>query len=437
MPRIPIYAATIGAALLTSILIGACDSRSLAYQALGSRPFVLLGVLSYALYLWHWSVLAISRWTIGIDKWTAPLQVALTFMLAFLCYKFVEKPLRHANWSSANFSTIAYGLGASLGCAGFLLFLGSGGLGQIYLGSEARLISKGVSTLTDKQMFRGTVAWSGEKCVLSADNQVGKQIRQENCTFRSAGSPRLQFLVIGNSFSAAEIEMSKVLAVEDLGSVTVTSTWGASAVPEVPNLTPWKKANAYYWSDVIPGLVRQLRSGDIVMMIDDVAWFAGNVPSLTLLQKGLVRFVTQLRDRNIGVIFQTANPFMRESGCTPDSAANQWFHRNNNHPLCTFYTKADSVSRRSSLQHMLDELELRFYNFKVLDLFDVFCPNELCTFQDQDGTFLYRDEFSHPSVEASIRAQAELLRTVQMLQQKMVRYVGQADERRPAPVMPF
>ena len=36
-----------------------------------------VGLLSYALYLWHWSVLSISAWTVGIHPWTVPFQVGL------------------------------------------------------------------------------------------------------------------------------------------------------------------------------------------------------------------------------------------------------------------------------------------------------------------------------------------------------------------------
>ena len=52
-------------------------------------------------------------------------------------------------------------------------------------------------------------------------------------------------MVIGNSFSAAQFEMYTILSEEGLGSVTLTSSWGASPVPEIP------KANAYYWDTVV------------------------------------------------------------------------------------------------------------------------------------------------------------------------------------------
>ena len=38
---------------------------------------IYIGLISYSLYLWHWGVLSISRWTIGIYWWTLPFQIAI------------------------------------------------------------------------------------------------------------------------------------------------------------------------------------------------------------------------------------------------------------------------------------------------------------------------------------------------------------------------
>ena len=65
------------------------------------------------------------------------------------------------------------------------------------------------------------------------------------------------------------------------------------------------------------------------------------------------------------------------------------------------------------------QLELRHQNLKVLDLFDVFCPGDVCMYQAPNGEFMYRDEYSHPSAEASIISQAKLLESVRDLMAKM------------------
>ena len=64
------------------------------------QPLVAyLGRISYALYLWHWPVYTLLRWTIGLDApATRLLAVALTVALAAVSYHGFEMPLRRAGW---------------------------------------------------------------------------------------------------------------------------------------------------------------------------------------------------------------------------------------------------------------------------------------------------------------------------------------------------
>jgi peptidoglycan/LPS O-acetylase OafA/YrhL len=55
-----------------------------------------IGKRSYSLYLWHWPVFVVLRWTIGIDDaLTRTIGVALSFALAAISYRWVELPIRH------------------------------------------------------------------------------------------------------------------------------------------------------------------------------------------------------------------------------------------------------------------------------------------------------------------------------------------------------
>ncbi|MET4483105.1 acyltransferase family protein [Bradyrhizobium sp. F1.13.3] len=65
---------------------------------LSSRPAVLLGLISYPLYLWHWPLLAylgIVRHGVPnfLEIWAA---VVAAIVLSILTYRFVEWPVRHA-----------------------------------------------------------------------------------------------------------------------------------------------------------------------------------------------------------------------------------------------------------------------------------------------------------------------------------------------------
>lgn len=82
--------------------------------ALLSHPWVVgLGLLSYSLYLWHWPVLVVSRWTIGISLGTLPLQLLLMGALALASYCWLEQPLRRRVWARTEGATVLVGLVAA------------------------------------------------------------------------------------------------------------------------------------------------------------------------------------------------------------------------------------------------------------------------------------------------------------------------------------
>jgi peptidoglycan/LPS O-acetylase OafA/YrhL len=70
------------------------DGRFLPVRWL-ETALVACGLLSYSLYLWHWPVMTLMRWTVGMDlPWQKLLAVAVSFLLAWLAFRFVERPVR-------------------------------------------------------------------------------------------------------------------------------------------------------------------------------------------------------------------------------------------------------------------------------------------------------------------------------------------------------
>jgi peptidoglycan/LPS O-acetylase OafA/YrhL len=82
----------------TILLIAARDAW-LNRVVLSNRVLVFVGLISYPLYLWHWVLLAILRIRLHEDGAEAPRPeriavVALSFLLAWLTYQLIEKPIR-------------------------------------------------------------------------------------------------------------------------------------------------------------------------------------------------------------------------------------------------------------------------------------------------------------------------------------------------------
>jgi peptidoglycan/LPS O-acetylase OafA/YrhL len=406
---------TVGVVLLTASLIASLHRQTVGYNILTHPAAVYVGRISYSLYLWHWPVLVLSRWTVGIHWWSAPLQVGLMLFLAAMSYRYVESPMRRAKWSPVRWKSVFYGIGASA-CAAGLLFILAGPFGRRLYTGKAPYSVAGTQSLIDNYVLPDqSSSWRGRECVLSDNAQVGKIIPIDGCTLGNFSSAKRRVLVMGNSFSAAFVQAFDELVATDKYSVTITSAWGASPVPEIPNSGPWNKADNYYWDEVAPALVSRLRTGDLVFLINDIAIYlpenASNVSQqnfLRQLSEGLTKLSHQLSARGIKLVVLDGLPFAREAECEPIVAKNQWFA-----PFggpCHFISKQQTLLRRAKLDDTLTALRNQ-REIDVVDLIDVFCPDKICTYYSSNGQMLYRDASSHPSVEAA-RLSAPIIRNV-------------------------
>jgi peptidoglycan/LPS O-acetylase OafA/YrhL len=80
----------------TVLLIAFATERTLAGRILGWRPLVLIGLISYSAYLWHWPVLVFARFQFGDALAPGVLAglVAAVLGLSFLSWRFIEQPFR-------------------------------------------------------------------------------------------------------------------------------------------------------------------------------------------------------------------------------------------------------------------------------------------------------------------------------------------------------
>jgi peptidoglycan/LPS O-acetylase OafA/YrhL len=90
-------AATLGSLLFIDAMVArSSDPESSAMRLLGAPLLVGIGKISYSLYLWHWPIYVLFRWTIGLEtlatRFTA---AALVFALAVASYRYLEVPIRH------------------------------------------------------------------------------------------------------------------------------------------------------------------------------------------------------------------------------------------------------------------------------------------------------------------------------------------------------
>ena len=121
--RVP---ATIAEVVLTCVIIATASPGTAGYTALTQKPMMYFGRVSYSLYLWHWPVISIARRTNLAPRrggWTALAHVPIMLLLSHASYACIEKPFRHAAWSSRKGLSLLYGLTAMSAAFGLLVWL--------------------------------------------------------------------------------------------------------------------------------------------------------------------------------------------------------------------------------------------------------------------------------------------------------------------------
>ncbi|MFM7872286.1 MAG: acyltransferase family protein, partial [Actinomycetota bacterium] len=78
------------------VIIGVAHSQGPVSRVLALRPLVIIGKLSYALYLWHWPVYVfLSEERSGLEGWSLTgLRLAVTAIFSVASYVLIENPVR-------------------------------------------------------------------------------------------------------------------------------------------------------------------------------------------------------------------------------------------------------------------------------------------------------------------------------------------------------
>ncbi len=403
------------AVLISSLLIAGLKPGQSAHRVLSWRPIVSVGLISYSLYLWHWSVLVISRYTTGVHRWTTPFQIAIIIVLSILSYVFIETPLRRSSWKGSDASNILTGLASLAIASGFLIAIAILPGFSLYTGNKNAPQMVGQPGLASPYLPQGVSGrgWRGKPCLLESNADVGKTINPVECHFGNALTPAGKIQVIGDSFAPSFVSAFDDLIAKDRFQVSLVASYGASPVPEVSNNGNQQKANQYFWSRIVPQQIARLKSGDTLLLINDLEKFSPpkRDPSsdLKLVQykKGLQKLVRELKPKGIDVAVLSSLPFAREANCVPEVARREWFNAFGG--PCQFLSKKETLRRSQPLREVLAELA-RQKEIVLIDPMPIFCAGDTCTYANaEEGIVLYRDSNSHPSVEAA-RLTGQLIR---------------------------
>ena len=327
---------TIAVVALSSILIACLKKETAAFNILTHPRVVYIGLISYSLYLWHWGVLAISRWSIGIHWWSVPFQVALMLGLAIVSYRWIETPLRKGNWFGKRWKTLVVGGGVLVTLSGGLVALGKPLKGRFYAGN-----------LSVKNFYP-----SKEDCVVTSAKEFPACTIQP--TQESPGEPyarKRKILLLGDSHAQFHVPLAHALS-KNLGyEVGINSVPGYPFPPSrVVRISSRGNARIGYerQQNSLSSITNYLQSGDILLISNsgsyakntgvafefpDEAWQGSNHEFfLDRLETKLRSLSKTLEAKGINIVYLMPNPNFKKyqnpqmcSGVMPVQRLNQLF----------------------------------------------------------------------------------------------------------------
>jgi len=375
---------TVVLSVATLVLIWRAPASGWADTLLSRGLVFHIGLLSYSLYLWHWIVICISRWTIGISWWTAPLQLAAIYGLAAASYYLVENPLRRRPWFGGRGMTIATGLAAIVFTAGVVLvayqFRIPGFAG------ERQAID--VVAINTKYTTRHSGRLLGNCEMTAIYSGADRDANLARCTAEVLGAD-LKLIFVGDSHSNDLAPLADLLYAN--GKATVTNLFQPSC--QVP--PPAKAGESCglamsFLNDLPPATGRTA-----VVIRNNIApkRARGDFTSFT---EDLEALSASLVARGYEVIYVAPAPKYDSVG--PGTiCSRQWFRPEWALPdqcRAGFLTpRGEQLTRRDEIAAYLTALEHRMPTFRVFDPFDFLCGElkDSCT-PIRDGKLIYRDE---------------------------------------------
>jgi peptidoglycan/LPS O-acetylase OafA/YrhL len=253
---------------------------------LSNRAAVFVGKISYPLYLWHWPLLVFPTIVAGhLSRSTRMTAVALAFVLAWLTYEYVEKPIRFGR-KVPRVPTVLAGAMVGLALCGGLLIASDGWVQR--LPPEVRTIA----TAGFKFEHDGP-GQPAHHCLLSPDEGVASY--DASCTApATAGAPRVWLW--GDSHS--DSLYPGLYALSEGGRRFALSQRSASACPPVIGYEAAKRPHCRAVNDDNLREIVQVRP-DTVLLAANWTYYDG-ASSEKLDPEALTRTAALLRAAGVG-----------------------------------------------------------------------------------------------------------------------------------------
>lgn len=396
-------------------------------RGLSQAPVVAIGRVSYSLYLWHWPVFVLFRWTVGLESAASRcLALLLVAMLAIASYRFVELPWRHGR-------VLAQRPPMRVVAAGLALVLLSAGVHSLLVKNQ-RHYSLGVVSQHPLDWYAYAKGMRNDypNCTLQSSQvavEVGnaKRFERGECDLSNRDSGQL--FVAGDSHALAYNELLRRFAVESGVSVRLYGAGGCA----IAGMQAWQAQNPgcqAYFNSSLADVAAHARAGDVLFLpglrlprlaeqielFDEPALMASQYSEQerevrAASEEATVELLRPLALRGVRIVFEAPKPLLR----APPYRCSDWFNRHN--AICArgMPIEREVMERyREPVLHSLQRIATRLPSASIWDPLPSLCEATSCEamregrplFFDADHLSGYGNRVLLPSFSAHFRAVA-------------------------------
>lgn len=370
----------LGTMLSISGITHASSQLSVMHRLLQSSLLTYVGRISFPLYLWHWPVSVLFRWTIGFDNLAYKvICLVLAFLLAAISHHLVESPIRTNKYLLKQQNWKLIGCGLAVLCASYFV--------ACYVDQSQAAIS--LSVTKDRYTWYAYAHEPRETGNISTDADIAGR----------------QLFVIGDSHAAAYRTMLKEVSTQLGIEVHIYEHGGC---PIVGLLKPMHKTMLCqeFYDSTLAEVRDMAQPGDIVFfaslrmpelsdqfeVVDEAAVVAEfnsdkAVERRQIAMEEASQLIEQVSISGVHVLIDAPKPVMK----APPYRCSDWFNSMN--PICSpglSINREPLLELRQPVMDSLSILESKHRNLAVWDPFFVLCKNEVCSAYD-DGKPLFFD----------------------------------------------
>ena len=401
-------ASTVAVVILTSILITSLKKQTFMFKIFTHPKVVYIGLISYPLYLWHWGVLSISRWTIGIHWWSEPFQVALILGLAIASFRYIETPLRKSNWFGKRWKIFAFGSGI-VGAMSVSITIMDKTDKLFFLGEDNMKIFKTIN-FTPYSRNQVTKNTDNEHCDFRGSNTFDP----EKCNYGLAGEVdninRQSFYFVGSSHAGTLSGM--IGSLKNKESTNLYSLYvGATFFPPLnSNFFPkgYRESPKKYnqnQTKILRFITKNAKDGDVVVISNHLELYGTPASSIPANHNEIVRqyfdnlekFTSEMRSLDINVVLIGPMPFFVDLTQHMDNTLNcqsQLFKIPD--PKCVqSFQRQEMIDSNKTINEFSLAWEDKFDNAYYFKVFDYFCPQSNYSCDNRVNGEIYMYDKSH------------------------------------------